>query len=339
MYKIKSMFVRLISSILVIIILQTSLSTLVYATENLVDNNEIQSKKVESDDKNLNLTNKENDIGKKTENFKIILQWEKISDSEFIWKAKKGEEKTVKLILTYKNDYLEKTYLPEELQIIIPGIGKLNKMSTQKASTIFADEFGTKELKNDWSYKYNLESDTYIFYNNKEVEKGSIFNGKIELIWDFSAKDCIDNYSQSVQASLKNEENTILSPELKMTYIYQGNTETSEKVDFTKEDINQVKKQLNATNDEQTVQEDEAKTGNIVLIKEDKIDGSKLKGIEYGLYVDKDVYDEKGEIKYKKDQLIKKAVTNELGQVTFENVPIGEYYLKEIATTYVLMII
>ena len=60
------------------------------------------------------------------------------------------------------------------MQVTIPGIGKLNRNATKKAIDIAADEYGTTDLKRDWSYKYDSKTDTYTFYNNKEIEKGEI---------------------------------------------------------------------------------------------------------------------------------------------------------------------
>ena len=110
------------------------------------------------------------------------------------------------------------------MQVTIPGIGKLNRNETKKAVDIAADEYGATDLKRDWSYKYDSKTDTYTFYNNKEIEKGATFNGSFELLWEFSSRKCVNDYSQSIQATLKDGEKSVLSSELKMRFTSKQDT-------------------------------------------------------------------------------------------------------------------
>ena len=110
------------------------------------------------------------------------------------------------------------------MQVTIPGIGKLNRNETKKATDIAADEYGATDLKRDWSYKYDSKTDTYTFYNNKEIEKGATFNGSFELLWEFSSRKCVNDYSQSIQATLKDGEKSVLSSELKMRFTSKQDT-------------------------------------------------------------------------------------------------------------------
>ena len=110
------------------------------------------------------------------------------------------------------------------MQVTIPGIGKLNRNETKKATDIAADEYGATDLKRDWSYKYDSKTDTYTFYNNKEIEKGATFNGSFELLWEFSSRKCVNDYSQSIQATLKDGEKSVLSSELKMKFTSKQDT-------------------------------------------------------------------------------------------------------------------
>ena len=110
------------------------------------------------------------------------------------------------------------------MQVTIPGIGKLNRNATKKAIDIAADEYGATDLKRDWSYKYDSKTDTYTFYNNKEIEKGATFNGSFELLWEFSSRKCVNDYSQSIQATLKDGEKSVLSSELKMKFTSKQDT-------------------------------------------------------------------------------------------------------------------
>lgn len=55
-----------------------------------------------------------------------------------------------------------------------------------------------------------------------------------------------------------------------------------------------------------------------------------LAGAEYGLYAQSDITNLIGTLLYKKDSLIEKKITNEAGLICFENLPYGNYYLKEL---------
>ena len=76
------------------------------------------------------------------------------------------------------------------------------------------------------------------------------------------------------------------------------------------------------------------KKGTVTLTKQDEKDGTKLQGATYGLYANANIYNENGEILYKKDTLIKQAQTDENGVVTFKELIWGSYYLKETRTVY-----
>lgn len=58
-----------------------------------------------------------------------------------------------------------------------------------------------------------------------------------------------------------------------------------------------------------------------------------LEGVKIGLYSNDDIYDALGNLKYKKDTLIKELITDENGYVSLDNLYLGKYYLKEISTT------
>ena len=86
--------------------------------------------------------------------------------------------------------------------------------------------------------------------------------------------------------------------------------------------------------DKVVIVENVRKTGTVTLTKEDEKTTEKIQGAKYGLYAKEDIYNKKGEVEYQKDQLISEKTTNENGQVTFEKLTWGEYYIKEIETVY-----
>ncbi|HJJ05373.1 MAG TPA: leucine-rich repeat protein [Clostridiaceae bacterium] len=86
--------------------------------------------------------------------------------------------------------------------------------------------------------------------------------------------------------------------------------------------------------DKVVIVENVRKTGTVTLTKEDEKTTEKIQGAKYGLYAKEDIYNKKGEVEYQKDQLISEKTTNENGQVTFEKLTWGEYYIKETKTVY-----
>jgi len=56
-----------------------------------------------------------------------------------------------------------------------------------------------------------------------------------------------------------------------------------------------------------------------------------LEKVIFNLYAKKDIY-ENGKIIYQKDELIKELITDKEGKVTESNLPLGEYYIKEVST-------
>jgi len=58
-----------------------------------------------------------------------------------------------------------------------------------------------------------------------------------------------------------------------------------------------------------------------------------LEGVKIGLYANDNIYDALGNLKYKKDALVKELITDENGYVSLDNLYLGKYYLKEISTT------
>jgi hypothetical protein len=97
-----------------------------------------------------------------------------------------------------------------------------------------------------------------------------------------------------------------------------------------------------------TVQENKQQVGTLeVTVEGEKIEGvdkttpytfkytlDKLEGVNIALYAKEDIYtqDEQKTKIYSKDELILTALTNEEGIAYFDNIPIGNYYVKEVST-------
>ena len=151
-------------------------------------------------------------------NFQIAMKWGDTAGNAYKWNAENKETRVIKLIIYYKNEATEKTYNARDLQIVIPGIGRLNRDKTLKAVDIAADEDGSQEQKRDWSYEYNEEIDMYTFYNNKEIQQGESFSGSFEILWQFNSRNCINGYMQDVQATLKYDGKRVFTPNLSIEY-------------------------------------------------------------------------------------------------------------------------
>ena len=179
---------------------------------------------------NINLTQNINSPLSTSENkskssgFKLAMRWGGTTSKDYNWDATKSEKRVIKLTVYYQNEVCEKAYNTNDIKITLPGIGKANRASTVKATDIAADEYSTQNKKRDWSYKYDITTDTYTFYNNKEIEQGATFNGSFELLWQLDSRSCVNGYTQEIKATLIDEEETVESEKLTYNYTSQKDT-------------------------------------------------------------------------------------------------------------------
>ena len=150
--------------------------------------------------------------------FKLAIRWSGTTNKNYSWSSTKKEERVIKLTVYYQNEVCEKAYSANEIKIMVPGIGGLNRLGSIKAADIAADEYGVQEHKRDWSYKYDSVTDMYTFYNNQDIEQNSTFNGSFELLWKFQSRDCLNNYEKTIDATLTDGEVTVKSQELTFNY-------------------------------------------------------------------------------------------------------------------------
>lgn len=187
--------------------------------ELLTSNNEDSLNSDEGNTENINspLNSVENN---NIENggFKLALRWGGTTNKNYSWNATKKEERIIKLTVYYQNEVCKKAYSANEIKIIIPGIGAVNRAGNIKAIDIAADEYGVKDHKRDWSYKYDVATDTYTFYNNQEIDQNSTFNGSFELLWKLDSRACVNDYMKTIEATLTDGEDTVKSQELTFNY-------------------------------------------------------------------------------------------------------------------------
>ena len=159
-----------------------------------------------------------NEMAGTGDGFKVQLRWGGTTAPKYTWNSEKSEKRVIKLTFYYQNEVAKKSYKKDEIKVTIPGIGKLNRSSIIKATDIAADVYGATELKRDWSYQYNSQTDTYTFFNNKEIEAGSTFNGSFEMLWQFSSRECVNGYVQNLKATLIDGDKTVETQELTLNY-------------------------------------------------------------------------------------------------------------------------
>lgn len=194
-----------------------------YSGSNELNN---ENKTIESESLSSDITNANEELSEESaqEKFDIALRWIGLSSAEYKWDAEKSENKVIKLGFYYQNEVLAKDYNPGEIKVTIPGIGKLNRKNILKATNITADEYEDTEQKRDWSYKYDNSTDTYIFFNNKEIHKGESFNGSLELLWEFTSRECVNGYNQTLQAILNDGTNSKVSQEISLSFTSKKDT-------------------------------------------------------------------------------------------------------------------
>lgn len=215
---IKENIKKIISLILAFFIISTSVPWFIFADETT----DVQEDSTGSNDEYIAVFNEEN--AQTEDEFKLALRWVGTSNKTYSWNADKNEERVIKLALYYQNPVSKKRYAQNEITITVPGIGKLNRTSALKAVDIAADEYESTQKERDWSYKYDKQTDTYTFYNNKDIELGESFNGSFEMLWKFTSRASINNYNQIIQATLNNGEKIVTSDELNLKFTSKPDT-------------------------------------------------------------------------------------------------------------------
>lgn len=76
------------------------------------------------------------------------------------------------------------------------------------------------------------------------------------------------------------------------------------------------------------------KTGEELVVKDGTYTYKKvdLANVEIGLYANEDIYSANGKLVHKKDELVTSGFTNKDGELTFKELYLGKYYIKEIST-------
>lgn len=115
----------------------------------------------------------------------------------------------------------------------------------------------------------------------------------------------------------------------KETKIYRGEDKVSQMIAFF--GINKVSTSININSYGKI---EITKLGEKESFKNNELNYEyiEIEGFEYSLYANKDILDNKGNIVFKKDELISKNITNNTGNIIFKNLNIGEYKIIETKT-------
>ncbi len=216
--------------------------------------------------------------------------------------------------------------------------------ATQKETItqVFADDIITARLK---VIKYDLETGRVIPLSGVKFK---IFDKNNNC---YVTEDIVYPHRQTIDTFETDADGVLITP-----FILESGTYILEEVDAPIPGYLWNKQKIEFTIDKNSDFIDTAKYGKVIEIefgnqpvkgeilitKQGEIfnfDGQHydysfipLASISFGLYAKEDIYDNFGKIIYQKDALIGKYLTDEDGQIKIEDLPLGKYYLKELAT-------
>ncbi len=109
--------------------------------------------------------------------------------TDYVWNAEEDSLRQPKAVITYRMENAKQTYDPGSLSFSIPGIGGSVRKETQKADYHSGEDA-------EWDCVWDPLTDRYTFTNLFTVKEGQSVSGGFELMWTFSARDCVDGYSR-----------------------------------------------------------------------------------------------------------------------------------------------
>ena len=271
-----------------------------------------------------------------SEEKKVNLEWQKTSSITFQNVRKKGNLKIVKVDADNNEIKLENV----EFKLYDSKGNLVKKIITNKNGEAYVEnlEIGMYTLKETKTKEgYNLIEDRKleIKWNETKIEKIENIKqkGQIEVykVDKENAKqklegvifEVLDENEKRVETIITNEEGYAITSKLPIGNYYLKEIETNNKYVLSKELI-----KVEVKNEEITTLnvENQKKKGKIEIYKIDKENNEiKLENVEF-------------EILDKNHNVIEKLITNKEGKAITKELPIGEYFVKEIKTdeNYVL---
>lgn len=271
-----------------------------------------------------------------SEEKKVKLEWQKTSSITFENVRKKGNLKIVKVDADNNEIKLENV----EFKLYDSKGNLVKKLITNKNGEAYVEnlEIGMYTLKETKTKEgYNLIEDRKIEikWNETEIEKIENIKqkGQIEVykVDKENTKqklegvifEVLDENKKIVETLITNKEGYAITSKLPIGNYYLKEIETNNKYVLSKELI-----KVEVKNEEITTLnvENQKKKGQIEIYKVDKENNEiKLENVEF-------------EILDKNHNVIEKLITNKEGKAITKELPIGEYFVKEIKTdeNYVL---
>ena len=117
--------------------------------------------------------------------------WSDTRDYFYEWDATDTSSRQPKINVSYKIEKAKKDYPVGSVSFTVPGIGNAVRNTVTEGKTA-----KSSENDSEWLSTWNKESDTYTFTNNFAVKAGESVSGGFELIYNLSARDCINNFMQ-----------------------------------------------------------------------------------------------------------------------------------------------
>lgn len=159
--------------------------------------------------------------------FSVSLNWNNSEDaSNLVWNASTPETKVIRLNVNYENkNSSDFSYDINELKIVVNGIGRIYRDNQYlEAESVAADKVDSSIKEYDWSYEYDIFTDTYTFYNNYAIDAETAFSGSFEILWKLNAREVQNGYTKSFIATLTSEEGSLTSNTLKFSFTSAGDS-------------------------------------------------------------------------------------------------------------------
>lgn len=178
-------------------------------------------------------------------------------------------------------------------------ISLVNEPYTKKIRLIKKDATTGKRI-----YLANIEFKIYDTVRNKYVCENPSCTFKTNEYGEFTTNELFP--STYVIEEVKNKIKGYLWNETKITVTVNQNSEDIILVEFKNKPVR----------------------GELTIYKANE-DHLTLEGVEFELYAKEAIFDSEHKLLYAKDELIKKAKTDEFGKIVFDYLPLGKYYIKE----------
>ena len=136
----------------------------------------------------------------------VSIQWSGNSSADDIdWYATTSQNRSIVLQVNYKFNKAKISkdgFEPGDIEIKIPGIGKVNRAYVKKAQV----SIGSGESQVWRLDEYDSVEDIYTFKNSRRIDSETSFAGSFSLIWDLSSRDIITESYEEIEGIVQAKE-------------------------------------------------------------------------------------------------------------------------------------